>query len=268
MRRATLVIPVLLLGGLACRRPEVEAFRQSPRPVVVSFSVPDSVPDAPGVAKEYAAALRHRLATRLEVVPEGVLPPEGAAQLQVQITGMRPTEGSPSAAQVGVATGVTVGVISGLAGSRHPVWNGFWWGMFAGHHAAHHERREDHLGFRPMRVDARLLLTQPGLKDPVVDMDLDPSEIFDAIDPIRRSEEDDAAVIREAEARAMARVAIRKLDEELQLRVREPRWYGVKSGQEPEAELEKPNPVRKDPKPAEEPEGKPAPAPEPAPKKD
>lgn len=272
MRRATLVLPVLLAGSLACRRPEVEAFRQAPKPVVVSFLVPESVPDAPGVAKEYAAALRHRLATRLEVVPEGVEPPEGAARLQVVITAMRPTEASPTAAEVGVATGVTVGVLSGLAGNRHPVWSGFWWGMFAGHHASHHVRREDRLGFRPTRVDARLQLTQPGLKDPVIDMDLDPGEIFDAIDPIRRSEEEDAAAIREAEGRALARVAVRKLDEQLELRVREPRWYGGKPGAEAEAELEKPTPIQKDPKPLAEPvvkpEPKPAPEGEPAPKKD
>ena len=253
MRRATLALPVLLAGSLACRRAELETFRQAPKPVIVSFSVPDSVPDAPGVAKEYAASLRHRLATRLEVVPEGVQPPEGAAQLQVVITGMTVSERSPTPGEVGVATGVTVGVISGLAGSRHPVWNGFWWGMFAGHHAAHHVRHEDRLGFRPMRVEARLLLTQPGLRDPVLDMDLNPGEIFDAIDPIRRSEEDDPVVIREAEARALARVVIRKLDEELQLRVREPRWYGVRAGQDPEAELEKPTPIQKEPKPLAEP---------------
>ncbi len=260
MRRATLLLPVLLAGSMACKRAETEAFRQAPRPVVVTFVVPENIPDAKGVAKEYAAALRHRLASRLVVVPEGVEPPEGAAKLEVVITGMRQTEASPSAAEVGVATGVTMGVISGLSGSRHPVWNGFWWGLFAGHHASHHVRREDRVGFRPMRVDARLLLTQPGMANPVIDMDLNPGEIFEAIDPIRRSEEDDPAAIREAEARALARVAIRKLDEQLDLRIREARWYGVKAGQDPDVELEKPTPIQKDPKPLAEPE--------PAPRKD
>ncbi|HJV21567.1 MAG TPA: hypothetical protein VJ570_02670 [Holophagaceae bacterium] len=232
-----LVLPALILG-VACKRAEVEAFRQAPKPVVVRFEVPAEVPDREAVAKEYAAVLRHRLATRLVVVPEGVEPPAGAAQLSVVISSMQAAGERPTPGEVGLATGVTVGVISGAMGSRHPVWNGFWWGMFAGHHAAHEQRYEDRLGYRPMRMEARLLLTQPGLQDPVIDMDLEPREVMDAMDPIRRSEEDDPAAIREAEARGLARVVIRALDEQLDLKPREARWYGdrPKADEEPRPE--------------------------------
>lgn len=253
MRPALFMVLPALLTGLACKRAEVEAFRQAPRPIVVNFQVPEEVPERETVAKEYAAVLRHRLATRLEVVPEGVEAPAGAAQLSVIISSMKSDRGGPTPGEVGVATGVTVGVVSGALGNRHPVWSGFWWGMFAGHHAAHARRWEDRLGFRPTRMEARLLLTQPGLKDPVVDMDLEPREIMDAMDPVRRAEEDDPAAIREAEARGLARVVVRALDEELELRAREPRWYGKKADPEPRPEPQEAPKVEPKPEPKPEP---------------
>ncbi len=252
MRPALILVFPALLTGLACRRAEVDAFRQAPKPVVVRFQVPEEVPDRESVAKEYAAVLRQRLATRLVVVPEGVEPPAGAAQLSVVIASMKAGQPSPTPGEVGLATGVTVGVISGALGSRHPVWNGFWWGMFAGHNAAHAQRYEDRLGFRPMRMEARLLLTQPGLQDPVMDMDLEPREIMEAMDPIRRSEEDDPAAIRESEARGLARVVIRALDDLLELKPREARWYGGARPADRDEEAPAPKPA---PKPETPPEG-------------
>ncbi|MBI3132843.1 MAG: hypothetical protein HYZ13_16125 [Acidobacteria bacterium] len=251
MRPALILVLPALVASMACRRPEVDAFRQSPHPVVVKFNVPEEVPDREAVAKEYAAVLRQRLATRLVVVPEGVEPPNDAAQLTVVIASMQPGSSEPTPGQVGVATGITVGVISGAMGSRHPVWNGFWWGMFAGHHAAHAKRYEDRLGFRPIRMEARVFLTQPGLRSPVVEIDLDSREIVEAMDPIRRSDEDDPAVIREAEARGLARVVIRALDDQLELKPREARWFGD---------------ARPNDRDEERPAAKPEPKPEPEPK--
>jgi hypothetical protein len=239
MRATPILVLPALLAGLACRRAEVEAFRQSPRPVVVSFEIPKDVPDREEVAKEYAAVLRNRLATRLVVVPEGVEPPADAAHLKVIIESMEPGSREATPAQVGVATGVTVGVVSGMLGNRHAAWSGFWWGMFAGHQAAREQRESDRLGFRPLRMEARLLMTQGSSKDPVIDRDLEPREIINAMDGLRRSEEDDPIAVREAEARGLARVIIRALDDELGLRAGEPRWYGVK------AEEERPGPEPK-----------------------
>lgn len=256
-------IPILLLpalmGGLACRRAEVEAFRQAPRPVVVAFEVPQDVPDREEVAKEYAAVLRNRLATRLVVVPEGVEPPADAAHLKVIIESMEPGSREATPAQVGVATGVTVGVVSGLLGNRHAAWSGFWWGMFAGHEAAREQRASDRLGFRPLRMEARLLLTQGPGKDPVIDRDLEPRDIINAMDSLRRSEEDDPIAVREAEARGLARVIIRALDDELGLRAGDPRWYGVQAEEDRH---------RSEPKPEAAPVEPGAPTPPPEPKKD
>lgn len=243
MRATSILVLPALLAGLACRRVEVEAFRQSPRPVVVSILVPKEVPDREDVAKEYAAVLRNRLATRLVVVPEGVQPPAEAAHLQVIIESMEPGSRGATPAQVGVATGVTVGVVSGMLGNRHAAWSGFWWGMFAGSQAAREQRESDRLGFRPMQVEARLLLTYPGGKDPVIEYDLEPRDIMNAMDALRRSEEDDPAAIREAEARGLARVVIRVLDDELGLRAGEPRWFATKPAEEPRPEGPAPAPA-------------------------
>ncbi|MDP2876532.1 MAG: hypothetical protein Q8O00_10140, partial [Holophaga sp.] len=87
MKRLLLVFPLMVL--VACQRPEVDAFRRNPQPIRLTFSVPASVPEGEDVAKEYAAALRGRLASRTMVVPEGVKAPENAAELRVTITGWR-----------------------------------------------------------------------------------------------------------------------------------------------------------------------------------
>ena len=93
MRRAPwLFIPSILLV-LGCTRPEVEAFRRQPAPVSVSVSLPSGLTDREAFQKEYASALRARLATRVVVVPEGVKPPVGAAQLQVVIRDLSPAPG-------------------------------------------------------------------------------------------------------------------------------------------------------------------------------
>ena len=136
MRRAPwLFIPSILLV-LGCTRPEVEAFRRQPAPVSVSVSLPSGLADREAFQKEYASALRARLATRVVVVPEGVKPPVGAAQLQVVIRDLSPAPGQPSPAAIGVATGVTVGAISAISGNRGwGIVDGLFWGLWAGSHA-------------------------------------------------------------------------------------------------------------------------------------
>ena len=74
MRRLFLVL-LPLVGLLACRRPEVEAFERKPLPIAVSFKVSPAYPRSEDLAKEYADALRARLATRVMVIPAGVPAP-------------------------------------------------------------------------------------------------------------------------------------------------------------------------------------------------
>ena len=90
MRRASwlFISPLLLLLG--CTRPEVEAFRLRPTPVFVTVTLPSGLGDRDAFQKEYAAALRARLSTRLMVVAEGTQPPVGASELRVDIREILP----------------------------------------------------------------------------------------------------------------------------------------------------------------------------------
>jgi len=248
-----LLTPVLLTFG--CTRPEVEAFRQRPTPVTVSVSLPPRLEDKEAFQKEYASALRARLATRMVVVPEGVKPPEGAAELRIEIQDVTPAASQPSAAAIGVATGVTVGAISAASGNRGwGVVDGLFWGLWAGTHAAaHRERIQDRLGYRPLVVRAQVRLYQPGNPEPLWVDAIEPVEVVDAMDPLPRGHRDDDGRIREEEAKGFARVVVQKLSAHFQwTRFTEQRFYEDPAAKREEA-----------PKPSE---AAPTPKPEAAPK--
>ena len=233
MRRAPWSFIASCLLILGCTRPEVEAFRQRPTPVVVTVNLPSGLVDRDAFQQEYASALRARLATRVVVVPEGVKPPVGAAELLVDIQELSPAPGQPSAAAIGVATGVTVGILSAVSGNRG--WgmvDGLFWGMWAGSHAAmHQERYRDRLGYRPQAVTAQVRLMQPGNPEPLWVESIEPIEVVEAMDPLPRGYRDDDGRIREEEAKGFARVVVQKLSAYFQLvRHTEQRFYGDPSG--------------------------------------
>jgi hypothetical protein len=228
MRRTSWLFLLPLLLAFACRRPDVEAFQQSPSPVTVSVRMPRRVPDREGYQKEYAAALRARLATRLVVVPEGVTPPAGACQLQVDIRDLSPAHGAPSAAAVGTATGVAVGILSAASGNREGAFfDGLFWGLWAGSNVA--ADRDDHeyrLGYRPDRIRAEVRLVKPGDPEPLWVASIDPYEVVESMDPLPPGSRDDPDRILEEEAKGFARVVVRRLSEDLHfLRVTEQRFY-------------------------------------------
>ena len=237
MRRAPwLVFPILLAVG--CTRPEVEAFRQHPAPVSVVVAMPANLADREGFQKEYGSALRARLATRVVVVPEGVKPPAGAAELQVNIREISPASAQPSPAAIGVATGITVGILSAASGNRG--WgavDGLFWGMFAGSHAAAHQQRvQGRLGYRPQSISAEVRLMQPGNPEPLWVSSIEPIEVVEAMDPLPRGYSDDDGRIREEEAKGFARVVVQKLSIDFQwTRFSEQRFY-----QDPNAPKEAP----------------------------
>jgi hypothetical protein len=232
------LLPTLFsaLLALGCQRPEVEAFRRSPAPISVTLSVPSDVPSSESVAREYAAALRARLATRAVVVPEGVQAPPGAAELQVTLISMHPDQAEPSPAKVGMATGIAVGTLGALVGNRNAVFDGFWWGMWAGTHAAADRRYErDRLGYRPRRVNAVVVLRQPaaGTREwiPLADFEVGGRDVVDAMAPLGSSERDDEFRIREEEARAFARVIVGRLQERFEWSPKDrPSFYGSNEG--------------------------------------
>ena len=228
MRRAYWVFLAPLLLAFGCRRPDVDAFLQRPTPVTVQVRMPREVPDRDNYQKEYAAALRARLATRLVVVPEGVTPPAGAVQLQVDIRDLSPGSRTPSPAVVGAATGAAVGVLSAVAGNREGAFfDGLFWGLWAGTNAAADRDRTDYrLGYHPNHIRAQVRLVKPGDPEPLWVAGVDPYEVVEAMDPLPPGISNDPGRILEEEAKGFSRVVVRKLSEDFHmLRVTEQRFY-------------------------------------------
>ena len=238
MRRAPILLLAPLMLVLGCTRPEVDAFRQRPTPVSVTVSLPERLADREGFQQEYASALRGRLATRVVVVPEGVKPPVGSAELQVDIRDISPAPGQPSPAAVGVVTGVTVGALSAFSGNRGwGVMDGLFWGLWAGSHTAmHQERTRDRLGYRPQVVRAQVRLMLPGNPEPLWVDAIEPVEVVEAMDPLPSGARDDDGRIREEEAKGFARVVVQKLSAHFQwVRRTEQRFYEELPGKKDEA---------------------------------
>ena len=231
MRRATWFFLAAIPLFLGCTRPEVEAFRQHPAPVAVHILLPPQLDNREDLRQEYVAALQARLATRVVVVPEGVKPPVGAADLQVVVQDISVASAPSSAASVGLATGLAVGALSAVAGNRgYSVFDGLFWGLWAGSHAAAHqdraEARLDRLGYRPQAVRAQLRLMRAGDPEPLWTDYVDPREVVEAMDPLPLGYRDDDGRIREEEARGFARVVVQKLSAYFQwTRFTEQRFY-------------------------------------------
>lgn len=229
MRRASWLLAIPVLFAFGCTRPDVEAFRQRPVPVRVSVSMPSQLQGRDGYEKEYGSALRARLATRVVVVPDGVTPPVGAAELQVVIREITPAPGETSPAAIGVATGIAVGTLSAISGNRG--WgavDGLFWGLWVGSHAAmHQERVRDRLGYWPQVVRAEVSLRQQGNPEPLWVETIEPIEVVEAMDPLPRGYHDDDGRIREEEAKGFARVVVQKLSAYFRwTRFTEQRFYG------------------------------------------
>lgn len=212
--RPALLFALLLLT--ACKRPEVESFRVQPTPVTVAYSVSAAVPNGEALEREYAAALRARLATRIPVVPEGAAEPMHPVRVKVRIEDME-IKARTNPTQVGVATGAAITALGVVTGDRNAMFHGFFWGLWAGGNAsaaARASRQEDrYLGYRPHQMTAEILVTQDGVSEPLCELRVGASEVVDAMDPLRGRDRDDEVRIREEEAKAMARVVVAKLQD-------------------------------------------------------
>jgi hypothetical protein len=241
MNRPLLLVPVSLLLLVGCQPPEIDAFRQRPVPIVVRLEVPASIPGADAIGQEYAAALRSRLATRTTVVVDGAAPPAAAADLRLVVTDIRRSSGEPSAAAVGVATGLAVGTLNAVLGNRNAAWEGVYWGLWTGTNVAaaqHAERRS--LGYRPNRINAVAYLTQkdasaPGKVVTLAEFDVSGQEVVESMMPLSPAERDDPPRVREEEARALARVVVRKLEDRFGWTAKsQPDFYGPRKEVDPE----------------------------------
>lgn len=227
MRRLNLILLPFLLLVTACARPELEAFRKQPGPLVVSFHA--SGREGQAVEQEYAAALRARLASRTWVVPEGGAAPGDAVQLDVQIHREARDSRSvgESAKQAGVVTGVAVGVASTLAGNRHGFLDGLFWGLWTAGQVAEERRHERRAwAISPNRVEGVVELRQRGQREPILVLEIGPEEVLRAMDPLKPSEQEDPQRVREEEAKAFARVVVQRLSLEFGWTMaREPMWH-------------------------------------------
>lgn len=257
MRRATAFLPAALLLLVACQRPDVEAFRQNPKPVVVVCTVKPEGPGSKDFAATFEAALRVRLASRVMVVPEGVTPPPDAVRLEVSLERHGILTHSGHAGAVGVGVGATVGVLSAAAGDRDWFFDGLFWGLFAGSNAAAEEDRFAWLGYYPDDISSEARLMQPGNPEPLAVESISTSDIFQAMEPLPGREGSDETRVEEAEAQAYARVLVKQLGERFQWRRNAPSYYGAPAVT-PEAPAPPPQSVA--PAPDE-------PAPEPTPAK-
>jgi hypothetical protein len=240
MKRQLMVLSCFLLI-LGCQRPEVEAFRQRPVPIQVKMEVPGSIPGSEAIKREYEAALRSRLATRVPVLVDGAANRPDSAELLVVVTDIRPSRRDPSAAAVGVATGLAVGALSAITGHRDAVFDGVWWGLWVGSNAAADRRAERRaLGYQPNRISAVVHLRQAapearGGSITLAEFDVDGHEVIESMGPLDSSEREDLGRVREEEARALARVVVRKLQDRFGWSVKEqPEFLGLPKAPEPQ----------------------------------
>ncbi|HTL98897.1 MAG TPA: hypothetical protein VL181_08845 [Holophagaceae bacterium] len=242
MPRAAALFPAALVLLTACQRPEVEAFRQHPRPVAVVCAV---APDGPG-SKDFAAtleaALRVRLATRVMVVPEGVAPPPEAVRLEVKLERRGLVNGSSSTgAAVGVGVGTTVGVLSAAAGDRDWFFDGLFWGLFAGSNAAAEQDRFAWLGYYPDRISSEARLMEAGDSEPLASESIDTEDLMPMLEPLRGDEGSDEVRVQEVEAQAYARLLVGRLAERFQWPRGPARYYGAPAqAPEPQAPAAQP----------------------------
>ena len=265
MRRSAALLPACLVVLVACQRPEVDAYRQHPRPVVVACAV---TPDAPG-SKDFAAtleaALRVRLATRVTVVPEGAAPPPDAVRLEVKLERRGLMRGSSSSAAVGVGVGASVGAFSAMAGNRDWFFDGLFWGLFAGSNVAAEEDRYAWLGYYPDRIRSEARLLEANDDEPLAAESIDTGDLLPMLRPLGPGEGSDEVRVEEAEAEAYARVLVGRLSERFQWQPGPARYYGAPAPA-PEPQTPAAQPLDQPDPPAPE-ESKDQPQPEP-PKQD
>lgn len=209
-------VATILLTLPACRPPEYRSFQQSPPTVEVLVSIRAGA-DAGGLEREFAAALRARLASLVTVVPEGVTAPSGSTLLKIEIDSISRTNVSPAA--VGAATGVAIGVIS-AASSRDrvrgdgliSVLDGLLWGLaVASDVEASQRHKSTMLGYVPPKIKGLITMGNPNGPRPVYAEKISSKSVIDEMRPLRESERYDPSYLNDELARAFASAVVIKL---------------------------------------------------------
>ena len=233
------VVPCLAVlaavASMACRQPEFSAVSQSPQVMQVAVTVAAKIEDARDLEREFAAALRARLASYATVVPEGVTPPKGALRLTVEIDKMSRKKIDPVAVGAGAAIAMGATRAASRAG-RH--WGGggndilstldvALFGLdVAFNMDAKQQYRATYLGFFPPRISGLITLSHidGDYKKPILIEGLKSARIIDALSPINDIR--DQGAVDAAVARAIAKVVVGKLIDTFNWRASDiPSWY-------------------------------------------
>jgi hypothetical protein len=221
--------------SLACRPPEFRAILQSPQVVEVVVTVAAKTNDALDLEREFASALRARLASYATVVPEGVTPPKGALRLTVEIDKM--SWKRVNAAAVGAGAAIAMGATR-AASRGYRYWGGggndflaamdmILFGLdVAFNIEGNQQYRAAYLGFFPPRISGLITLSHidGDYKKPLLIEGLKSARIIDALSPI--SDIRDQGAVDAEVARAIAKVVVGKLIAALDWRASEiPTWY-------------------------------------------
>jgi len=224
---------VAVAASLACRPPEFEKFAEAPPVVEVAVTIAARVKDAPDLEREFAAALRARLALYATVVPEGVTPPRDAVRLKVEIDKM--SRKKTDAVAIGAGAAIAAGTIHTISrgSSRRggggsdfmAILDAILFGLdLASDIEARQQSRAAYLGFYPPKIAGLITLERPGDKRPIFIEGLKSSPIIEAMSPIR--DIGDTAAVDAEVARALAKVVMGKLRATFDWRAFDtPSWY-------------------------------------------
>ena len=236
MRLVPCLAVLAAVASLACRPPEFNALSQSPPVVDVAVAITAKDDDAQDLEKEFAAALRAKLASYATVVPEGVKPPDGAFRLMVEIDKM--SRKKINAAAVGAGAAVAMGAAHAVSRSSGrygrsggsdflAILDAILFGLdIASDIEARQQYRAAYLGYFPPRISGQITLERIGgeYKKPIFIEGIKSARVIDALSPINGV--GDQGAIDAAVAKAIAKVVVGKLKDAFDWRASAvPSWY-------------------------------------------
>jgi len=223
-------IPALILS-FACIKPEYKSFQQPQSPLEVTVSIKTNLDDVQYLEKEFAAALKSRLANFVMVVPHGVTPPPDAMRLDIEIDSITHKSTSPTA--IGAVTGMAIGTLVATSNSRNQ--NGFLTilyglahGLQIGAEVEAAQRHRDYMrGYIAPKITGMVSLSLPNSSKPLYAETIPTRAVIDEMSPMSVGKLDYNSINEEL-VRAFARTMANKLQSRFN-------WYikGTQSWYEP-----------------------------------
>jgi hypothetical protein len=206
-------IPTLIFS-FACTTPEYKLFQHSPPPLEVAVNIKVNSDGVQYLEKEFAAALRSRLANLVTVVPEGVIPPPDVMRLDIEID--RITQKNTSPAAIGAATGAAIGTLvaasnSGNHNGMPTILYGLARGLQIGAEAEAIQRHNDYMrGYIAPKITGLVSLSLSNSYKPLYTEAIPTRAVIDEMAPLRDVRIDYASINEEL-VRAFARAIANQL---------------------------------------------------------